>query len=102
MVSFSKNKVLSAAVFASVLLLDNNNSAFNNNLCSKNAKGLNLNKRLLHETQAHVDDAHHAHHVADAHHATMQLMLTMQPHTMQPMLTMQPHTTKPPHIAYAI
>ncbi|ETW18878.1 histidine-rich protein PFHRP-II, partial [Plasmodium falciparum Vietnam Oak-Knoll (FVO)] len=61
MVSFSKNKVLSAAVFASVLLLDNNNSAFNNNLCSKNAKGLNLNKRLLHETQAHVDDAHHAH-----------------------------------------
>ncbi|EWC88872.1 histidine-rich protein PFHRP-II [Plasmodium falciparum NF54] len=54
MVSFSKNKVLSAAVFASVLLLDNNNSAFNNNLCSKNAKGLNLNKRLLHETQAHV------------------------------------------------
>ncbi|ETW49743.1 histidine-rich protein PFHRP-II [Plasmodium falciparum MaliPS096_E11] len=69
MVSFSKNKVLSAAVFASVLLLDNNNSAFNNNLCSKNAKGLNLNKRLLHETQAHVDDAHHAHHVADAHHA---------------------------------
>ncbi|ETW16487.1 small histidine-alanine-rich protein [Plasmodium falciparum NF135/5.C10] len=54
MVSFSKNKILSAAVFASVLLLDNNNSEFNNNLFSKNAKGLNSNKRLLHESQAHA------------------------------------------------
>ncbi|ETW45841.1 hypothetical protein PFMALIP_06087 [Plasmodium falciparum MaliPS096_E11] len=65
MVSFSKNKILSAAVFASVLLLDNNNSEFNNNLFSKNAKGLNSNKRLLHESQAHAANAHHA---ADANH----------------------------------
>ncbi|EWC77639.1 hypothetical protein C923_01685, partial [Plasmodium falciparum UGT5.1] len=80
MVSFSKNKVLSAAVFASVLLLDNNP------MLTMQPMLITLTMQPMLIMQPH----------------TMQLMLTMQPHTMQPMLTMQPHTTKPPHIAYAI